>query len=217
MFESFNDVKTDNLENSKSNDFPAFLEEQISDVGNTQIESGEENSEKYPEMTYDEKVKKQDQEISDVENGQKHFDRTNTNETGNYGEMKTDQDLRNKGYERISNEMVTDIDDSGHQGIDGVYYNPDGEPQFLIVDAKYGSAQLKPNTKDGKQMSSNWIDKRLDKDVGKEKADEIRLEKIINPDNVGTYVAHVSEDGNVKYDKLDDNANVVEKDVKINA
>ena len=51
---------------------------------------------------------------------------------------------------------------------------------------------------------------------GKEKADEIRMEKILNPDNVGAYVAHVKEDGTVTYDKLDADANVVEKDVKIN-
>ena len=93
---------------------------------------------------------------------------------GNYGEMKTDQDLREKGYKRISNDMVTDIDENGHQGLDGVYYNEKGSPQYIIVDAKYGSAKLNPNTADGKQMCENWIDKRLDKDLGKEKADEIR-------------------------------------------
>ena len=84
----------------------------------------------------------------------------------------------------------------------------------MIVDAKYGSASLNPNTKDGKQMSENWIDQRLDKDLGKEKADELRMEKILNPDNVGACVAHVREDGKVTYDRLDDAANVIEKDVK---
>lgn len=174
------------------------------------------NSEKKQDLTYEEKVKKQEKEISDVESGEKDFDRNNTHETGNYGEMKTDQDLRSKGYERLSNDMVTDIDENGHQGIDGVYYNPDGNPQYIIVDSKYGSAQLNPDTKDGKQMSENWIDKRLDKDVGKEKADDIRMEKLLNPDNVGSYVAHVDKEGNVTYDKLDGDANVIEKDVKIN-
>ena len=52
-----------------------------------------ENTEKKQDLTYEEKVKKQDKEISDVENGKKDFDRSNTHETGNYGEMKTDQDL----------------------------------------------------------------------------------------------------------------------------
>ena len=177
----------------------------------------EERFEKEPEIPYEEKVNRQEQELSDVESGAKYFDRGNTHEVGNYGEMKTDQDLRVQGYERISNEMVTDLDENGHQGLDGVYYNAEGRPQYLIVDAKYGSASLNPNTKDGRQMSENWIDRRLDKDLGKEKADEIRMEKILNPENVGSYVAHVREDGNITYDKLDDAAHVIEKDVRINA
>ena len=211
MFENFNDIKTDDLEISHAKDFPSFFDEmgEKNDGENSNLETGEKNE----GLSYDEKVEKQ---ISDVESGEKDFDRTNTHETGNYGEMKTDQDLREKGYERISRDMVTDIDESGHQGIDGVYYNPDGDPQYLIVDSKYGSAQLNPNTKDGKQMSKDWINNRLDKDLGKEKADEIRMEKLVNPDNVGSYVAHVDADGNVTYDRLDDDANVIEKDVKIN-
>lgn len=184
--------------------------------GSENLTGAENVLENHQDLTYKEKTEVQDKEISDVENGNKDFDRNNTHETGNYGEMKTDQDLRLKGYERISNDMVTDIDQNGHQGIDGVYYNPDGKPQYLIVDAKYGSAQLNPDTKDGKQMSENWIDRRLDKDVGKEKADDIRMEKLLNPDNVGCYVAHVDKDGNVTYDKLDSDANVIERDVKIN-
>jgi hypothetical protein len=165
--------------------------------------------------SYSDKVEKQEKEIINVETGEKVFDRTNTIETGNYGEMKTDQDLRNKGYDRISNEIITDIDGKTHQGLDGVYYNPEGNPQYIIVDSKYGSAQLS-ETKDGKQMSDSWVDARLDKDLGSQKADEIRMEKILNSDNVGCYVAHVDAEGNVTYDKLDGNANVVEKDVKIN-
>ena len=64
-------------------------------------------------------------------------------------------------------------------------------------------------------MSENWIDKRLDASVGKEKADEIRLEKIFNPDNVGSYIAHVSQDGKVTYDRLDSNANITERNVQL--
>lgn len=163
-----------------------------------------------------ENIEKQDKEIARVESGEKSLD--TTQEKGNYGEMKTDQDLRNRGFERISKTIVTDIDSPGHQGTDGIYknQNPDGVPKYIIVDAKYGTAQLS-DTMDGKQMSSEWTDKRLDGDVGPEIADEIRMEKLLNPDNVGSYVAHVEGSGDVKYDKLDDEANVVEKDVEINA
>lgn len=196
------DVGNEVKEGGKS-DFPSYFNSQ---------EQGNDASET-KEMTYSEKVDKQNDEIAAVEDGSKPFDRSNSNETGNYGEMKNDQKMRESGYVRISKEMVTDIDESGHQGIDGVYYNPNGEPQYAIVDAKYGSSQLK-DTADGKQMSDNWIENRLDSAVGKEKADEIRMEMAVNPDNVGKYVAHVDEKGNVSYDKLDGNANVVEKGVK---
>ena len=156
-------------------------------------------------------IEKQNNAIDDVESG-KHPLETNK-EKGNYGEMKTDQDMREKGYDRISNDMVTDLDDAGHQGIDGVYEKSDGHPPYVIADAKYGSSKLS-DTDDGKQMSSEWIDNRLDDSVGKEKADEIRMAKLANPDDVGSYVSHVDENGGVKYDKLDDDANVTEKDVK---
>ncbi|SHK77428.1 hypothetical protein SAMN02745136_03311 [Anaerocolumna jejuensis DSM 15929] len=55
-------------------------------------------------------------------------------------------------------------------------------------------------TNDGKQMSDNWIDKRLDDAVGKEKADEIRDAAEDNPDSVSHEVYHI--DPNV-----DDNGN----------
>ncbi len=204
-FKSFSNDIGNEVKESNQSDFPKFFEHSEQDMDASNIEP----------MSYSEKVDKQNHELDAVESGEKPFDRDNTHEVGNYGEMKTDQDLRVKGYKRISNDMVTDIDENGHQGLDGVYYNEKGSPQYIIVDAKYGSAKLNPNTADGKQMCENWIDKRLDKDLGKEKADEIRMEKLLNPDNVGAYVAHVEEDGKVSYDKLDENANVVERGVDL--
>lgn len=147
-----------------------------------------------------------------MKNGERKL--SNSLEKGNYGEMRTDQDLKEKGYERISVDRVTDLNDSNHQGIDGVYYKKGGKPEYLIVDSKYGSSQL-GETSDGKQMSESWIDNRLDNAVGKEKADEIRMEKIMNGDNVGSFVAHVDESGNVTYDKLDNNGNVTERNVQL--
>lgn len=165
-------------------------------------------------LTYEDKVEMQDKCIEDVESGDGEL--KSNQEKGNYGEMKVDKDLRDKGYERISDDMVTGLDDKTHQGIDGVYYKEGGEPEYIILDAKYGKSDLS-ETKDGtKQMSDKWIDDRLDSSVGKEKADEIRLEKITNEDNVGSYVARIDEGGNVTYDKLDNDGNVTEKDVKIN-
>lgn len=157
-------------------------------------------------------IEKQDQAIHEVESGKRELQ--TALEKGNYGEMKVDQDLRKRGYERISKDVIMDVSDQGHRGIDGIYYNPNGNPKFLIVDAKYGSSQLS-DTADGKQMSDSWVDKRIDESVGKEKADEIRVEVLFNPENVGKYIGHVDENGVVSYDKLDSEGNIYQKDVKI--
>ena len=58
-------------------------------------------------------------------------------------------------------------------------------------------------------MSEKWIDNRLDNAVGKEKADEIRMEKLMNSDNVVSYVARIGEDGNVTYERVDSNGYVM--------
>ena len=129
-----------------------------------------------PPMTPEEIAETQDRIIEKVENGEIVL--TTDREKGNFGEMKTDQEMRKKGYERISGGAVTSLDEPGHQGLDGVYCNPNGKPPILIADAKYNTAQLHKNTADGPQLSWNWTDKRLDADIGKEKADEIRLAKL---------------------------------------
>jgi hypothetical protein len=152
------------------------------------------------EDDYDIIAKKQEESIDKAKNS--GVENLSTAEKGNFGEMCTDKDLRDKGYVRISKDIVTDVSESGRKGIDGVYENPNGNPRFLIVDSKYGSSQLQ-ETQDGKQLSEDWINKRLDDSVGKEKADEIRLERVFNPDNVGVVIAHVDKNGNVTYEAVD--------------
>jgi len=168
-----------------------------------------------PELSAEEVSQKQAQVIEAVESGEVQLD-TNLKK-GNYGEMKVDHDLEERGYERISTDAVTDLNEPTHHGIDGVYYKPDGEPPYLIVDAKYDTAELK-ETADGTQMSESWIDARLDDAVGKEAADEIRMAQL-NGD-VGCYVGRVAKGGDlaaeIVYDKVDAAGNIVEKGVKIN-
>lgn len=175
---------------------------------------GELKAEK-PELSPEEISQKQAQIIETVENGEEPLD--SNLKKGNYGEMKVDQDLERRGYERISTDAVTDLEDPTHRGIDGVYYNPDGEPPYVIVDAKYDTAELK-ETADGLQMSESWIDARLDDAVGKDIADEIRMAQL--NDDVGCYVGRVAKGGDlaaeVIYDRVDAAGNIVEKDVKIN-
>lgn len=145
-------------------------------------------------------IEKQDTAIEKVESGETPLE--TSLDKGNYGEMKTDQDLRNQGYERISNDMVTSLSDPTRQGIDGVYYNKDGFPPYMIVDSKFGSAQL-AEAADGRQMSQSWIDARLENAVGADMADKI-FDAMLD-DKVGAYVARVDVEGNVSYHKLDEN------------
>ncbi len=126
---------------------------------------------------------------------------------GNYAEMKVDRDLAGKGYERISQECVTDLSTPTGPGIDGVYVNND-TGDILIVETKFNTSDLH-NTLDGKQMSSTWIDNRLDSAVGKEMADKIRLDSIMSPDSVKSVLARVDLNGNISYCELDGSAKYI--------
>lgn len=126
---------------------------------------------------------------------------------GNYAEMKVDRDLEKKGYERISNEAVTDLETPTGPGIDGVYTNKK-TGETLIVETKFNKSEL-GNTLDGKQMSEAWIDNRLDSAVGKETADNIRMNSILNPDSVKSVLAKVDLNGITAYSKLDSAANII--------
>lgn len=116
-------------------------------------------------------------------------------ELGNLGEMMMDQYYLSQGYTPLNISRVTGLDDKKggfKTGIDGVYEktNMDGSKSFVIADAKYNTSQLSETT-DGKQMSDNWIEKRLDNAVGKEKADEIRDAFEDDPNSISTEVYHI--------------------------
>lgn len=91
--------------------------------------------------------------IESVENGEVAL-KTNK-QKGNYGEMKMDDYFESQGYERISNDRVTGLDDKLSKGIDGVYENANPPPKYVIAESKYNTAQL-GYTKDGK-MGDGWI------------------------------------------------------------
>lgn len=144
---------------------------------------------------------------------QRGLNNLDAHERGKYGEMKTDQDMRTKSFERISKEMITDETADLKQGIDGVYYREAGYPQYAIVESKFGASQLRETVRDGMQMSDQWIDNRLDEAVGKDMADRIREEQLLNPDNVVCLEARVNSLGEVTYSKLDSAANILEEGV----
>ena len=107
---------------------------------------------------------------------------------GNYGEMKQDIFMHEHGYERVSKTQVTNITEKAPQGIDGVYYNPNGNPKYIIAEAKCGyqnsagefmGKKALSTPADGIEMSENWLfgnitgNNRLESAVGKKIADDI--------------------------------------------
>lgn len=110
-------------------------------------------------------------------------------EGGRYGEEVAHARMKELGYERIDKggDYV-----HGRTGIDGVYRNPNPPPDYVIVEAKYNTAQLE-HTLDGRQMSEKWIENRLDDAVGARQAELIR--ESMADGNVAKVVIRVSEDG----------------------
>ena len=160
------------------------------------------------ELTEDEINEKQKTAIKEALERIRNGEKLTNEELGNLGEMMMDQYYISKGYKPLNKHRVTSLDDKKggfKTGIDGVYEktNPDGTKTYVIADAKYNTSQLK-ETNDGKQMSDNWIDKRLDDAVGKEKADEIRDAAEDAPDSVIHEVYHmdptIDENGNMHTD-----------------
>ncbi|MFG5141820.1 hypothetical protein [Campylobacter lari] len=139
----------------------------------------------------------------------------NNQQKGNYAEMQMDKYYKAKGYKRISLNKVQGLDDKIHHGIDGIYYNPNKNPKYIIAEAKFGTSKLDRKTK---QMSDKWLTKnklkRIKDDVGEIEAEKIAnlLEK--NNNEVRKDLFHVDKKGNVSIKELDKNAktkNLIER------
>ena len=100
--------------------------------------------------------------------------------------------------------MVTELGEGGHQGIDGVYYNPNGHPPYIIAEAKYNTARLGNTVSDGKQMSRKWIENRLSNAVGKKQARDIIKQKALG--NVQNHLFRVKQNGDIIVNQVDDAA-----------
>ncbi|MCY7017139.1 hypothetical protein MK366_05740 [Streptococcus sanguinis] len=149
-----------------------------------------------------EEIAKQQAEILKVRYGEEAL--SSSLKKGNFGEMVQDEYYRQFGYERISKDMVTGLDDAGRKGIDGVYYNPNGHPPYIISEAKYNKAKLGNTLSDGKQMSEKWIENRLNNAVGKKQAYKIREAMEIG--DVQNHLFNVKENGRIIVNQLDDMA-----------
>lgn len=148
---------------------------------------------KINELSEKEINEQQVKEINDALERIFYGEKLTVNELGNLGEMMMDRYYISQGYKPLNKHRVTKLDDKKEgfrTGIDGVYENKNEAKQYVIADAKYGTAHL-IDTNDGRQMSDNWIDGRLDDAVGEEKADEIRDAYIDDPDSVSREVYHI--------------------------
>ena len=125
-----------------------------------------------------------------------------TAKKGIFGEYHADRYMREEGFEKLNGDPTQLTDPPKGPRIDGVYKNSSPPPQYVIGEAKYGDSRL-GMTKDGKQMSPEWIDQRLDKAVGKRMADEIR-QADLDPGQVERWMIRVDENGNVEKTMLKD-------------
>ena len=127
-----------------------------------------------------------------------------SNRKGNFGEMVTDNDLFEKGYDAF-HRRVDNIDDCpGCSGIDHVFKNPQ-TGQFVIVESKFGSSTLSTLADGTKQMSDTWILDRLMEAVNYNTA--LYNDILIN--GYQRVLSKVDIDGNVIYKLLDSNGNII--------
>jgi hypothetical protein len=153
--------------------------------------------------------KKQQQSIKDVESGKTKLEgygekKNNHTRKKNYGEMKMDQHFEGKGFERVSTNRVTDIDHTkGPHGIDGVYENSKPPPKYIVAEAKYDSSKLNPSTKDGPQMSKNWIENRLEAAVGSDLMEDILIQ------GYDSVLCQVAPGGKISLLKIGSSAEIV--------
>lgn len=204
---------TDKNTNTKENDyFEQLLSLYYERVRNQDIE-------------YFENVKKQEDIIRKVQNGKIELFSNQTK--GNFGEMLVDSDLRKKGYVRISLETVTSLNNKNHQGIDGIYYNPNVIPNVIIIEAKYNTSQISTLKSGCKETSSEWLNDvenqtkpdRIKQSLGNmsgEYSDDLAMEiyesQLAEDENVVVVTARISEDNKtIKYIKMDDKGEYVDE------
>ena len=175
---------------SVKNTKPSAAVESPTDMRKRILENIEASKKARDSSNFDEHLRREGtiKAIHNVENGTTPL--TTNVHKGNYGEMKMDRYMEERGYTRVSTDRVTSIDAKGHQGIDGVYYHK-GTDTYVVAEAKYNTAQL-GKTQDGPQMSGGWIDKRLQKAVGSDLTD------VINSQGYDSLLVRVMPDGSVK-------------------
>ena len=123
---------------------------------------------------------------------------------GNYGEIKVDVDMVERGWTPL-HERVTNIDAPSKRGIDHVFQKKGPPTVQLVVDSKFGYAKLAKLVDGTQQMSEKWIEDRLATVVG-----DIEFNRIIS-EGYQSILAKVNASGEISYKLLNEAGDVVGK------
>ncbi|GHT70605.1 hypothetical protein AGMMS50239_39150 [Bacteroidia bacterium] len=145
----------------------------------------------------------------------------NTTQQGNYGEIRTVQDFKIKGYQIISNSQATSVQGGGHQGLDIAAYDPKSGTD-IIIDSKYktnaGKKPTMSTTKgSGKQMSDRWLiqqkrngaPSRIEQAMSAEDAARVRNKIKTNSSDLTRAASKVEPNGNITHYEVDANGKVL--------
>ncbi|WP_243765445.1 hypothetical protein [Bacillus arachidis] len=143
---------------------------------------------------------------------------------GNFGEIKSgdnllnNQSIKDAGYDLkvIGRDLPSTIDDKIVKGIDGLYENTNAgsKIKYVIDESKFGSSQL-GKTKDGPQMSNDWLTgsetrkSRILKAVDGDKRLADKITKALEDDEVERVLSKVDTSGNVKTYRIDAKGDII--------
>ena len=139
----------------------------------------------------------------------------NTTQQGNFGELRTEMDLKTRSYQITSNSQATSVTGGGHQGLDMAAKDPNGT-RDILAESKYKTGPGKPRMGrtrgSGTQMSNRWLlnnnSERIRNSLPAEDAARI-IDKIDDGSNNLLRVASkISPDGTVSYYSIDANGRV---------
>src|SRR5699024_8164108 len=122
------------------------------------------------------------------------------------------QSLKDAGYDLkpVGRPVPSSIDDKMVRGIDGLYENtnPNSKVKYEVDEAKFGGGRL-GMTKDGKQMSNDWLmgsctgnNRILDAVDGDFRLSN-KITDVLRNNQVERVLSKVDSSGNVKTLKLD--------------
>lgn len=131
---------------------------------------------------------------------------------GNFGEICTDLDFYEKGYDVLHVNRVNSIDSPIQQGIDHIFKNPQ-TGEFIIVESKFhGTGGLSTLVDGTRQMSDNWIS-----DGTKTSSDRLwnalngnlslynQIKPSLTTNNYTRVISYIQPDGSINYKYINSN------------